>query len=107
MVETSLGRVGESELITQLRGSQHLPWGEKEKVSDAALPRHTVRPAGSDVKLSSKLPGQEGLETRKENKQTGRKSQMAGVLAAAGEEIGLPPVRKPRLSSLVCESQDF
>ena len=60
------GGLVNQELITQLRGFQHLPWGKKKKVSDAALPRHTVRPAGSDVKLSSKLPGQEGLETRKE-----------------------------------------
>lgn len=58
------------ELITQLRGSQHLPWGEKEKVSDELRSRrHMGRPEGADVKLSSKLPGKEDLETRKESKQ--------------------------------------
>ena len=62
------------ELITQLRGSQHLPCGEKEKVSDDLRSRrHTGCPAGADTKLSSKLPGKEDLETRKE--QTNRQKE--------------------------------
>lgn len=95
------------ELITQLRGSQHFPWGEKGKVSDKLRSRrHMGRPEGADVKFSSKLPGKEDLETRKENKQAeGAKSLR--VLAAAGEETRLPPGRKPQLSSPGCESRGF
>ena len=39
----SWGGLVNQELITQLRGSQHLPWGEKEKVSDDLRSRrHTA-----------------------------------------------------------------